>query len=135
MPEQIDVDEEINYIPGGSWESSINPALLKVFEVAQQVRTKDIDIVDPIPVDDYNGTVSWTREIAIDFRKRMENNTGVHERLLELSEELEKLERVLTCCRWPINVREEEDRFRCLGQLGIASIGFQNSLNKTYVRL
>ena len=135
LPEQVAVDEEINDIQDLNWESSVNPVLLKVFQRAQQVTTKDIDILDPIPEDDYKRTVFETRNFVNDIRKRLESNLDVHERLLELSEALEELEQILTICLWPMNIREEENRFHCLSQLGIASIEFHESLGRMHLRL
>ena len=135
LPEPVDVDEEINKIQDPNWENSVNPVLLKVFQQAQQVTTKDINILDPIPEDDYKRTISGTRDFVSEVRRRLESNLDVHERLFELSESLEKLEQVLRNCSWPINIREEENRFHCLGQLGSAFIEFHESLNKIYRRL
>lgn len=122
MPEQMDVDEEINNIDDKNWESSINPVLSKVFQRAQQVRATDIKSGAPVPVDEYERTITGTKDIVSDVRRRMENNLDVHERLSELSDALGELEQVLIRCSWPINIREDDNRFRCLGQLGTACI-------------
>lgn len=135
LPEYTSVDEEINKSQGSNWENSVNPVLIKVFQQAQQVTTKDINILDPIPEDEYKRTVFATRDFVSEVRKRLESNLDVHERLLELSESLEKLEQVLTRCSWPINIREEENRFYCLGQLGTTFIELHESLNRIYRRL
>ena len=135
LPEQIIVDEEINKIQTSNWENSVNPVLLRVFQQAQQTMTKDIHIQDPIPQDEYRRTVFATRDFVREIRRRLESNLDVHERLWELSESLENLEEVVTKCWWPVNFREEENRFHCLGQLGIASVEFHESLNRIYRRL
>ena len=135
LPEQVDVDEEIWKTQDLNWESAVNPVLRKVFQRAQQVTRKDIDILDPIPEDEYKRTAFGIRNIVIDVRTRLESDLDVHERLLELSEGLEKLEQVLTTCLWPFNIQEEENRFHCLGQLGIACIDFHEYLNRVYRRL
>ncbi len=139
LPEQIDVDSEIqnqeNKIQYPSWESSVSPVLRGVFELAKSVNATDIEYVDPVPPDDYKRTVLGTRDFVRGILKRLESNLDVHERLLELSEALDKLDHVITQCLYPINIREEENRFRSLGQLGIASIDFQESLNTIHGRL
>ena len=135
LPKQIVVDEEINNDQNQNWESSVNPVLLNVFRLAEQVCSVDINTLDPIPLEDYKETVLGTRNLVSDVRRRLESNLDVHERLLELSEAIEKLEQVLTHCWWPENIREEENRFRSLGQLGTASIDFHESLNRIRRRL
>ena len=129
LPQPIFVDEEINNIQGQDWEYSVNPVLRKVFQLAEQVRVADIEGLDLVPEDEYKRTLVGTRNIAIEVRRRMESNLDVHERLFELSEELGKLEQVLTRCSWPENISEEQNRFRSLGQLGTACIDFCDSLN------
>ena len=135
LPQPINVDEEINNIQDPNWESSVNPVLRKVFRRAEDVVAADIKSADAIPVHEYEETVAGTRDFVSDVRRRLESNLDVHERLLELSEAIEKLDQVITQCWYPINIREEENRFRSLGQLGIASIDFHESLNRIHRRL
>ena len=124
LPEEIIVDEEINAIQDPHSESSVNPVLRKVFQRAQQVRATDIKIAAPIPipVDEYERTIAGTKDLVRDIRLRVEGNLDVHEQLLELSDALGDIEQVLIRCWWPVNIREEDNRFRCLGQLGTACV-------------
>lgn len=135
LPEEIVVDEEINDIDDKNWESSVNPVLSKVFQRAQQVRATDIKSAAPVPVDEYERTITGTKNLVRDIRGRVESNLDVHEQLLELSDALGDLEQVLIRCSWPMNIREEDNRFRSLGQLGTACIQFHESLNRIYRRL
>lgn len=136
LPQQVDVDEEINNIQDPNWESSVNPVLLKVFQRAGQVGAADINAMNPVLLEeDYRTIIYGKKDFINDVRTRLESNLDVHERLLELSEALVKLEQVLTNCWYPVNIREEENRFHSLGQLGIASVDFHESLNRIHRRL
>ena len=135
LPEQVDVNEEINKFQNMKWESSVNPALREVFLLAENVRAIDIESINPIPEDEYKEILVWRKNITTDIRRRMESNLDVYERLFELSDALERLEQVITHCWWPENIREEEKRFHSLGRLGIACIDFHESLNRIHRRL
>ncbi len=134
LPQQVIVDEEIDS-EDLNWETSITPVLCKVFRRAKEVCAADINSTNPIPVEDYMATISGTRDLVRDVRRRLENNLDVYEQLLELSEAIEKIEQSIQPCWYPINIRREANRFRCLGQLGFACIELQDSLGRMHRRL